>query len=73
MISEASSLIDDVSDVVFFSPENFLEGDSQKSDDPSMNSNSISRAGSFSRGAKLGVAFDPAIGPAPDDGQSKVH
>ena len=47
--------------------ENFLEGDSITSDQPS----TLSRTGSFGRGARLGVAFDPALGPD-ESGSSKV-
>ena len=50
--------------------ENFLEGDSIISDQPSQPS-TLSRTGSFGKGARLGVAFDPALGPE-ESGSSKV-
>lgn len=53
--------------------ENFLEGSSVNSDQNSTFVSSLNRTGSFGKGARLGVAFDPSIGPAlPEDG-SKVH
>ena len=53
-----------------FLAENFLEGSSLASDNHQPFSN-LNRAGSFSKGARLGVAFDPSLGPAPEE-PSKV-
>lgn len=55
------------------STENYLDDISETSSFQ-MNGSSLRRNNSFGRGAKLGVAFDPALGPGPEelDGGSKV-
>ncbi len=51
--------------------ENFLDDGSDSSN--SQIDSSFQRANSFKRGARLGVAFDPALGPGPEtDGAPKV-
>ena len=49
--------------------ENFLEDGSLSAEQPA---NSLPRTGSFGKGARLGVAFDPSAGPGPEEG-SKVR
>lgn len=36
-------------------------------------SSSFNRTGSFGKGTRLGVAFDPSLGPAPEDASNKVY
>ena len=52
--------------------ENFLEGSETLSEERS-NTMSLSRTGSLGRSGKLGVAFDPSVGPMDVDAPSKVE
>ena len=57
---------------MYFHAENFLEGSETFSEDRS-NTASLNRTGSFGRENRLGVAFDPSVGPADTDQPSKVR
>lgn len=56
----------------FLVSDNYLDDGSETSEKTS-NGMSLKRNNSFGRGARLGVAFDPTLGPEPGpDGSSKV-